>query len=84
VEGAVIGLLLIASGLGFAWLAHAKFKDRRRGAREFRQYEEDSLDRWWKLNAKLRRFNAHLDLWMFAILAPLCVVAGVVVLVRGE
>jgi len=80
----VIGPLLIASGFGFAWLAYSQFKNWRRGQGGFVQYEADASDRWWKLNAKVRRFSSHLDLWMFAILAPFSVVAGVIVMVRGE
>ena len=80
----MIGPLFIALGLLCAWLAHAQFKDWRRGTADFHRYEEDTSDRWWKLNSKLRRFNSHLDLWMFAVLSPLMVTVGVVVMARGE
>lgn len=80
----MIGPLFIALGLLSAWLAHKQFKDWQRAKGDFHQQEEYTSDRWWKLNAKLRRFNSHLDLWMFAGLAPLMVAVGVVVMVRGE
>jgi ABC-type antimicrobial peptide transport system permease subunit len=84
VEGPVIGLVFIAFGFGFAWLAYSQFKDWRRGKGEFVRYEEDTSGRWRILNAKLRHFNSHLNLWIFAVLAPFLVVVGVVAMVRGE
>ncbi|WP_296722612.1 hypothetical protein [Erythrobacter sp.] len=80
----MIGALFIGLGLVGSWLAYAQFKDWRRSEGEFFPHEESTADRWWMLNTKLRRINSHLDLWIFMALAPICIVAGLVLMVRGE
>ena len=81
-EGAVIGAGLILLGCVAIYLGIAKLRDYRSEQNEFGAIDVTGLHPLWEKVFKVQRFNGHLDIWMFLILGPACVIGGIVALLR--
>ena len=76
----MIGAALILLGCLSIYLGMAKLRDFRSGDNEFGPIDVTGLHPLWEKVFKIQRFNGHLDIWMFLILGPACIVGGLVTL----
>ena len=76
----MIGLGLIVLGCLSLYLGISNFRDYRRGQNALCPADVAGLHPLWNTVFKLRRFNAHLDIWIFLVLGPALVVGGIAVL----
>ena len=76
----MIGIGLIALGFLSLYLGISNFRDYRRGKNAFAPTDVAGLHAIWNTVFKLRRFNAHLDVWIFLGLGPVLLVIGTAVM----
>jgi hypothetical protein len=73
----VIGFGIIVLGCLSLYLGLSQLRDYRASRNDFGPDDITGLHPLWGKVFKLRRFNAHFNIWMFLGLGSVCIVVGI-------